>query len=60
MTDYEVLIMLDPELAEDRQQEVVDRIRKQVVEGGGVSAHLDPLSRTLHRRWKKPYCVAAC
>ena len=36
MTDYEVLIMLDPELAEDRQQEVVDRIRKQVVEGGGV------------------------
>lgn len=36
MTDYEVLIMLDPELAEDRQQEVVDRIRTQVVEGGGV------------------------
>lgn len=36
MTDYEVLIMLDPELAEDRQQEVVDRIRAQVVEGGGV------------------------
>jgi small subunit ribosomal protein S6 len=28
--------MLDPELAEDRQQEVVDRIRSQVVEGGGV------------------------
>ena len=36
MTDYEVLIMFDPELAEDRQQEVVDRIRTQVVEGGGV------------------------
>ena len=36
MTDYEVLIMFDPELAEDRQQEVVDRIRKLVVEGGGV------------------------
>ena len=36
VTDYEVLIMLDPELAEDRQQEVIDRIRKQVVEGGGV------------------------
>ena len=28
--------MFDPELAEDRQQEVVDRIRKLVVEGGGV------------------------
>jgi small subunit ribosomal protein S6 len=36
VTDYEVLIMLDPELAEDRQQEVVDRIRTQVVENGGV------------------------
>ena len=36
MTDYEVLIMFDPELAEDRQQEVVDRIRTLVVEGGGV------------------------
>ena len=36
MTDYEVMIMLDPELAEDRQQEVVDRIRTQVVEGGGI------------------------
>ncbi|MGD0273143.1 MAG: 30S ribosomal protein S6 [Gaiellaceae bacterium] len=36
MTDYEVLIMLDPELAEDRQQEVIDRIRTQIVEGGGV------------------------
>jgi len=34
VTDYEVLIMFDPELAEDRQQEVVDRIRTQVVEGG--------------------------
>jgi small subunit ribosomal protein S6 len=30
------MIMLDPELAEDRQQEIVDRIRTQVVEGGGV------------------------
>jgi small subunit ribosomal protein S6 len=36
VTDYEVLIMLDPELAEDRQQEVVDRVRTQIVEGGGV------------------------
>jgi small subunit ribosomal protein S6 len=36
VTEYEVLIMLDPELAEDRQQEVIDRIRTQVVEGGGV------------------------
>ncbi|MGD0166755.1 MAG: 30S ribosomal protein S6 [Gaiellaceae bacterium] len=36
MTDYEVMIMLDPELAEDRQQEIIDRVRAQVVEGGGV------------------------
>ncbi len=36
MTEYEVLIMLDPELAEDRQQEVVDRVRTQIIEGGGI------------------------
>ncbi|MHB8059699.1 MAG: 30S ribosomal protein S6 [Gaiellaceae bacterium] len=45
MTDYEVLIMLDPELAEDRQQEVVDRIRTQVVEGGGVWGTHTPWGR---------------
>ena len=45
MTDYEVLIMLDPELAEDRQQEVVDRIRTQVVEGGGVWEKHSPWGR---------------
>jgi len=45
VTDYEVLIMLDPELAEARQQEVVDRIRTQVVEGGGVWETHSPWGR---------------
>ena len=36
MPDYEVMIILDPELAEDHQQEVVERIRTQVADGGGV------------------------
>ncbi len=45
MTDYEVLIMLDPELAEDRQQEVVDRVRTQVVEGGGIWEAITPWGR---------------
>ena len=35
MTDYEVLIMLDPELAEKNQQEIVDRVHTLVTEGGG-------------------------
>jgi small subunit ribosomal protein S6 len=45
VTDYEVLIMFDPELAEDRQQEVVDRIRTQAVEGGGVWGTHTPWGR---------------
>ena len=45
MTDYEVLIMLDPELAEDRQQEVVERIRTQVVEGDGNWEAITPWGR---------------
>jgi small subunit ribosomal protein S6 len=45
VTDYEVLIMLDPELAEDRQQEVVDRIRTQVEKGGGTWEAVAPWGR---------------
>jgi small subunit ribosomal protein S6 len=32
---YEVLLMLDPELAEERQTEVLDRMRELVEKGGG-------------------------
>jgi small subunit ribosomal protein S6 len=45
VTDYEVLIMLDPELADDRQQEVIDRVRTQVVEGGGIWETHSPWGR---------------
>ena len=30
MTDYEVLLMLDPELAEERGNEIIARVREQV------------------------------
>ena len=40
MTDYEVLLMLDPELDEDRQGEIVARVRQQVeTDGGSWDAH---------------------
>ena len=35
MNDYEILLMLDPELAEERQTEIVDRIRGLVEKSGG-------------------------
>lgn len=35
MIPYEVLLLLDPELAEERQTEVVGRIRELVEQGGG-------------------------
>jgi small subunit ribosomal protein S6 len=33
---YEVLLMLDPELAEERQQEIIARAEEIVTKGGGV------------------------
>ena len=35
MNDYEILIMLDPELAEERQTEIVTRTQELVTKGGG-------------------------
>jgi small subunit ribosomal protein S6 len=34
VNDYEILLMLDPDLADERQEEIVKRIR-DLVEGGG-------------------------
>ena len=39
MTSYEILLMLDPELAEERQAEVVSRTRELVERGGGTWAN---------------------
>ena len=35
MTDYEILLMLDPELEDERQNEIVSRVREQVERSGG-------------------------
>jgi len=40
MIDYELLLMLDPELPDERQNEIVTRTRELVERGGGsVDAH---------------------
>lgn len=36
MIDYEILLLLDPELSEERQGEIVGRLREQVEKGGGA------------------------
>jgi small subunit ribosomal protein S6 len=33
--DYEILLMLDPDLPDERQSEIVDRIREQIERSGG-------------------------
>jgi small subunit ribosomal protein S6 len=35
VTEYEILLMLDPELAEERQTEILDRIRGLAEKAGG-------------------------
>jgi len=39
--DYEILLLLDPDLAEEPQAEVVARIRELVEKGGGTFARHD-------------------
>jgi small subunit ribosomal protein S6 len=34
--DYEILLMLDPDLAEEKQAEVVARVRELIEKGGGT------------------------
>ncbi len=36
MVDYEILLLLDPELAEEKQAEVIARVRELVEKGGGT------------------------
>ena len=45
MIDYEILLLLDPDLAEDAQAEVVARVRDLIEKGGG--------SFTRHDVWGK-------
>ncbi|MFN0156301.1 MAG: 30S ribosomal protein S6 [Gaiella sp.] len=36
MTEYELLLLLDPELSEERQGEVITRTRELIEKGGGT------------------------
>ena len=45
MIDYEVLLMLDPDLPDERQEEIVKRIRDLVERGGGTWDGQDPWGR---------------
>ena len=43
--DYEILLMLDPELPEARQDEIIVRIRELIENGGGTWVGHDPWGR---------------
>ena len=45
MIDYEILLMLDPDLPEERQEEIVKRTRDLVEKGGGTWAGQDAWGR---------------
>ncbi len=36
MTDYEILLMLDPELPDERQNEIITRVRENIERAGGT------------------------
>ena len=41
MTDYEILLLLDPDLAEESQAEVITRVRGLIEKGGGTFVRHD-------------------
>jgi small subunit ribosomal protein S6 len=45
VNDYEILLLLDPELADERQGEIVDRIRQRVEKAGGAWQRHDAWGR---------------
>ena len=44
-TAYEILLMLDPELAEERQNEIVARMRESIEKAGGTWSNHEPWGR---------------
>lgn len=45
MTEYEILLLLDPDLPEEKQGEVVGRVRTLIEQGGGTVERHDPWGR---------------
>ena len=45
MTEYEVLLLLDPELSDETQTETVERVKTLVEQGGGTFERHDPWGR---------------
>lgn len=45
MTEYEILLLLDPELSDEGQADVVARVRGLVEKGGGTWVHHEPWGR---------------
>lgn len=45
MTEYEIMLLLDPELPEERQEEIVARTRELIEKGGGSWDGLDSWGR---------------
>ncbi len=45
MTDYEILLLLAPDLPEEKQGEVVTRVRTLIEKGGGTVDRHDPWGR---------------
>ena len=45
MTEYEILLLLDPELSDEKQTEIVGRVSTLVEQGGGTFERHDPWGR---------------
>jgi small subunit ribosomal protein S6 len=53
VNEYEILLLLDPDVPDERQGEVVGRVRTLIEQGGGTVERHDPWGR-----WRLAYPIA--
>ena len=59
MNPYEILLLLDPDLPEEGQTEIVERVRENVERGGGTWERQEPWGGQERRRRMRARAVDA-
>jgi small subunit ribosomal protein S6 len=62
---YEIMIILNPEADESRQEEILERVRQLIAAGGGEVSHVDDWGRkriayAMHKQPEGRYVVVIC
>ena len=65
ISPYEIMLILNPEADESRQEEILERVRQLISAGGGEVSHVDDwgrkrISYPMHKQAEGRYVVVTC